>query len=192
MKRVRLIVLISLVVLVLLATYVLMNFMTIPRPEDILANVKTQFKVSSQVLKEGEQIPKKYTVEGYDASPPLNWSGIPSEAKSLVIIMYDPDAPSGIFYHWILYNISARVNSIDENVPKAPTTPYGFQGLNDYGNVGYGGPYPPKGSKHRYIFLVLALDKNLELKPGAHYSEVLKAVKGHVIAYAKLTCFYER
>jgi Raf kinase inhibitor-like YbhB/YbcL family protein len=192
MKRVYLIILISLVVLVSLATYVLVNFIITPRPEDILANVKNQFKVYSQVLKENELIPKKYTVEGYDISPPLKWSGIPSEAKSLVIVMYDPDAPSGIFYHWILYNISTKVNSIDENVSKTSITPYGFQGLNDYGNVGYGGPYPPKGSKHRYIFLVLALDKNLELKPGVHYSEVLKAIRGHVIAYAKLMCFYER
>ncbi|MGB9760164.1 MAG: YbhB/YbcL family Raf kinase inhibitor-like protein [Thermoproteota archaeon] len=192
MKRAHLVTLVLLLVLASLATYVFINFVITPKPEDIIANVKNQFKVFSQVLKENELIPKKYTVEGYDISPPLNWSGVPSETKSIAVIMYDPDAPSGIFYHWILYNVPAKVSSLSENVSKAPVTSYGLQGINDYGNVGYGGPYPPKGSKHRYVFLILALDKELELKPGAHYSEVLKAIKSHVIAYAKLTCFYER
>ena len=160
--------------------------------KEILAGVTKQFAVSSSVLKENELIPTKYTRDGDNLSPPLNWSGIPNETKSLAIIMYDPDAPSGVFYHWILYNIPKNINSIPEGIQKSPITPYGYQSINSYNTLGYDGPSPPKGSTHRYIFLVLALDTELALGPNAHYSEVLSSIKGHVIAYAKLTCLYRK
>jgi len=106
--------------------------------------------------------------------------------------MYVPDAPKGIFYHWILYNIPAEVTCLPEGVSAVDKTPYGLQGVNDYGQIGYGGPSPPPGSKHRYIFLLLALDTELNLKPGASIDEVLKACEGHVIAYAELLGYYGR
>ena len=106
--------------------------------------------------------------------------------------MYDPDAPRGIFYHWIMYNIPSTVTSLPEGIPNKSETPYGIQGINSYGHVGYGGPHPPSGSKHRYIFLLLALDTKLTLKPKAATSEVLKACMGHMIAHAKLMGYYAR
>jgi Raf kinase inhibitor-like YbhB/YbcL family protein len=160
--------------------------------KELLNGVTTKFFVSSLSLKENESIPTKYTRDGDNLSPPLNWSGIPNETKSLAIIMYDPDAPSGVFYHWVLYNIPKNIDSIPEGIQKSPITPYGYQGINSYNILGYDGPSPPKGSTHRYIFLVLALDTQLALGPNAYYSEVLSSIKGHVIAYAKLTCLYKR
>jgi Raf kinase inhibitor-like YbhB/YbcL family protein len=160
--------------------------------KELLGGVKTKFFVSSLSLKENELIPTKYTRDGDNFSPPLNWSSVPNETKSLAIIMYDPDAPLGIFYHWILYNIPKNINSIPEGIQKSPITPYGYQGINSYNTLGYDGPSPPKGSTHRYVFLILALDTELALGPNAYYSEVLSSIKGHVIAYAKLTCLYRR
>jgi Raf kinase inhibitor-like YbhB/YbcL family protein len=92
--------------------------------------------------------------------------------------MYDPDDPSGVFYHWILYNIPKNIDSIPEGIQKSSITPYGYQGINSYNTLGYDGPFPPKGSTHRYIFLVLALDKELDLGPNAYYSEVLNSLAG--------------
>jgi Raf kinase inhibitor-like YbhB/YbcL family protein len=158
--------------------------------EELLSGVKTKFFVSSLSLKENELIPTKYTRDGDNLSPPLNWSSVPNETKSLAIIMYDLDAPSGIFYHWIFYNIPKNINSIPEGIQKSPITPYGYQGINSYNTLGYDGPSPPTGSTHRYVFLILALDTELALGPNAYYSEVLSSIKGHVIAYAKLTCLY--
>jgi Raf kinase inhibitor-like YbhB/YbcL family protein len=160
--------------------------------EDVLPEATKQFAVSSSTLKENGLMPIKYTRDGDNLSPPLNWSGIPNETKSLVIIMYDPDAPSGVFYHWILYNIPKNINSIPEGIQKSPITPYGYQGINSYNTLGYDGPSPPKGSTHRYIFLVLALDTELALGPNAYYSQVLNSTKGHIIAYAELTCLYRK
>jgi len=160
--------------------------------EDILPKSTTQFVLSSSVLKENELMPTKYTRDGDNLSPPLNWSGIPNKAKSLVIIMYDPDAPSGVFYHWVFYNIPKNINSIPEGIQKSPITPYGYQGINSYNTLGYDGPFPPKGSTHRYIFLVLALDTELALGPNVYYSQVLNSTKGHIIAYAELTCLYRK
>jgi Raf kinase inhibitor-like YbhB/YbcL family protein len=160
--------------------------------KEILNGVTKQFAVSSSVLRENELMPIESTRDGNNISPPLNWSSVPNETKSLAIIMYDPDAPSGIFYHWILYNIPKNINSIPEGIQKSPITPYGYQGINSYNTLGYDGPSPPKGSTHRYVFLILALDTELALGPNAYYSEVLNSIKGHVIAYAKLTCLYRR
>jgi Raf kinase inhibitor-like YbhB/YbcL family protein len=160
--------------------------------KELLNGITTKFFVSSSSLKENELMPIKYTRDGDNLSPPLNWSSVPNETKSLAIIMYDPDAPSGVFYHWILYNIPKNVNSIPEGIQKSPITPYGYQGINSYNTLGYDGPYPSKGSTHRYVFLVLALDKELPLGPNVTYSEVINSIKGHVIAYAKLTCLYKR
>ena len=173
-------------------------YLTLPRrvevrtPEDLIVNVKQTFTLESPAFKYGEDIPTKYSLEGENLSPPLIWRNAPANTVSYVLIMYDPDAPRGIFYHWILYNIPSTITSLPEGVPGKGETSYGLQGVNDYGSIGYGGPYPPSGSKHRYIFLILALDTKLPLKPGAKIQEVLTACSGHVIAYAKLLGYYSR
>ena len=160
--------------------------------DDVIAGIKKTFTLSSTAFKDNGYIPRKYTCDGEDISPPLSWSGAPPETKSYVLIVYDPDAPKGTFYHWLLYNIPAELSSLPEGVPKDPETEYGLQGVNDFGTLGYGGPCPPTGSAHRYVFVLLALNTKLDLSPGATIDELLEAVSGHVIAYAKLTGIYGR
>ena len=161
-------------------------------PLVLVRGAKGSLRLASSAFSNGSMIPSKYSLEGEDLSPPLTWSGVPAEARSLVLIVFDPDAPRGTFYHWLLYNIPPSTTSLPEGVPKKGETPYGLQGRNDYGGIGYGGPYPPEGSRHRYVFLLMALDKELDLGPGASPSEVLKACEGHVIAYGLLVGYYER
>ena len=174
------------------AFYLLSSKPAIIDVEELIKGVEKKFSLESPSFKYGEDIPVKYTLDGENLSPPLSWSDAPPNTKSYVLIMYDPDAPKGIFYHWILYNIPAEVTSLPEGVPAVEKTSYGLQGVNDYGRIGYGGPSPPPGSKHRYIFLLLALDIELNLKPGTSIDEVLKACEGHVIAYAELLGYYGR
>ena len=145
-----------------------------------------RMKVTSSAFQEGRNMPSKFTCDGSDTSPPLQITGIPSESKSLVLIVDDPDAPSGLFTHWLVWNIPPQINLIAEgNAPK------GVQGANDFGKSGYRGPCPPPGT-HRYSFKIFALDRELELRPGAKRSEVDSAMKGHVVAQGELVGRYAR
>lgn len=149
--------------------------------------------IRSEAFENGSYIPEKYSLEGGNISPPLEWSNVPEGTMSFVLIVVDPDAPMGQFTHWILYNIPGETRSIPENIPKTlEVEGLGFQGYNDYGKVGYGGPHPPRGSTHRYIFRIYALDKKLDLKPGATLEEILREMEGHVIAYGELVGLYSR
>ncbi|MEM1983736.1 MAG: YbhB/YbcL family Raf kinase inhibitor-like protein [Candidatus Korarchaeum sp.] len=150
-----------------------------------------QFSLKS-VFENNGTIPRRYTCDGEDLSPPLSWQGGPKGAVSYVLIVDDPDAPVGVFTHWILYNIPASLNSLPEGVPKGKETSYGLQGRNDFGDYGYGGPCPPRGKPHRYFFKLYALDTMLELAPGARKSDVEKAMRGHVIGEAQLVGLYGR
>ena len=158
----------------------------------LISKVGRTFILLSTAFKDEEEIPRKYICDGEDLSPPLKWSGAPPETKSYVLIVYDPDAPKGIFYHWLLYNIPPDLTSLPEGVPKGGETPYGLQGINDFGALGYGGPCPPPGSTHHYVFILLALDTKLGIKAGATINDLLKALDGHVLAYAKLVGTYGR
>ena len=141
----------------------------------------------------GSKIPVEYTCDGEDISIPLRINDIPEDTKSLLIIMYDPDAPLGTFYHWILYNVPPDTLEIPEDIPKTPITDYGMQGRNDFGKIGYGGPCPPKGhGSHRYFFVVVALDIELDLPPGASLSDIVNAAKDHVLAYGEYMGVYNR
>ncbi|AIY89527.1 YbhB/YbcL family Raf kinase inhibitor-like protein [Geoglobus acetivorans] len=142
----------------------------------------------------GSEIPGKYTCDGMDVNPPIHIEGLESEVKSLAIIADDPDAPSGVFTHWIAWNIPVT-NEIPENIPKmgAVDRPVKMvQGVNDFGKLGYGGPCPPEGQKHRYFFRIYALDTLLDLNPGASREELEKAMKGHVIQYGEIYGVYAR
>ncbi|GBD04131.1 Putative lipoprotein LppC [bacterium HR19] len=152
-----------------------------------------KMEIKSSAFKNGERIPKKYTCEGEDFSPPLEWSGAPAGTKSFVIIVDDPDAPIGTFNHWVIYDIPSSYSSLKENLPKTPELQDKIkQGTNDFGRIGWGGPCPPKGhGTHRYFFKLMALSvESLGLKPGARKSEVIKAVEGKVLAEAQFygTC----
>ncbi|HTG51481.1 MAG TPA: YbhB/YbcL family Raf kinase inhibitor-like protein [Candidatus Tectomicrobia bacterium] len=146
----------------------------------------TAMKITSSAFHEGSNIPSKFTCDGSDASPPLQITGVPSEAKSLVLIADDPDAPSGLFTHWLVWNIPPQTSSIAEG-----SAPKGVHGANDFGKSGYGSPCPPSGT-HRYSFKIFALDSALELRSGAKRSQVDAAMKGHVIAQGELVGRYAR
>lgn len=149
-------------------------------------------KVTSQAFKNGEMIPKKYTGDGEEVSPPIEWSDIPDNTKSIALISDDPDAPAGTWVHWVIFNIPADLRGLPENVPHAPILDNGTrQGLDDSGNNGYGGPCPPSGT-HRYYFKVYALDSMLDLKPGIRKKDLLRAMEGHILVQGELMGKYKR
>ena len=149
--------------------------------------------VTSTAFKENDTIPKKYTCDAADISPDLQWSNIPSGAKSLALIADDPDAPAGTWVHWVLFNIPSNRTGLPEGVAKTPTIEgIGVQGKNDFGKVGYNGPCPPKGKPHRYFFKVYGLDILINLKSGATKADVEKAMRGHILAQGQLIGKYGR
>lgn len=149
--------------------------------------------VTSPEFKKAEYIPQKFTGEGDDISPPIEWGHIPEQAKSLAMVMDDPDAPSGNFTHWLIYNIPPGSNGLPEGVSPEDRLPDGsMQGRNSAGSSGYYGPYPPLGSRHRYNFSLYALDEKLDLKPGMSREQLLKAMDGHIIDQGRLTGIYAR
>ncbi len=148
--------------------------------------------IISSAFKAGEMIPKKYTCDGEDTSPQLSWTKVPSQARELVLICDDPDAPLGTWVHWVAYGIAPGMNGLPENVAKKDTTAGIKQGKNSFGKIGYGGPCPPKGPAHRYFFKLYAVDKATNLKPGATKDDVLKAVNGHILAQGELISRYGR
>jgi Raf kinase inhibitor-like YbhB/YbcL family protein len=145
-----------------------------------------KMKITSSAFQQGGKIPSKFSCDGANTNPPLQISDVPPEAKSLLLIVDDPDAPSGLFTHWAVWNISPHTTAIAEG-----STPKGVQGTNDFGKSGYGGPCPPSGA-HRYYFKIFALDWELDLPSSAKRSQLDTAMKGHVIAQGELMGRYSR
>jgi Raf kinase inhibitor-like YbhB/YbcL family protein len=158
---------------------------------------KLTILLRSDSFADGGDIPKAYTCDGKDTSPPLSWSGVPEGARSLALVVEDPDAPRGTWAHWVLFDLAPDVVELAGAVPSGETfAPKGGakaarQGKNDFGNLGYGGPCPPSGT-HRYVFRLYALDAELALAPGATREQVLRAMNGHVLAEGRLTGRYRR
>jgi hypothetical protein len=153
---------------------------------------RMEIKVTSTAFEAGDMIPKKYTCDDINVSPPLAFSGIPAGAKSVALICDDPDAPRGTWVHWVLYNLPASAKQLPEHVPAQATLPNGARhGRNDFGNLGYGGPCPPSGT-HRYFFKVYALNAELDLQPGATKAQFVRAMNGHVLAQGELVGKYKR
>jgi Raf kinase inhibitor-like YbhB/YbcL family protein len=150
-------------------------------------------ELTSMAFQPGATIPKQYTGDGADQSPPLRWSEPPKGTQSLALICDDPDAPRGTWVHWILFNLPAQTRELGEGVPTIETLGTGTkQGKNDFGQIGYGGPAPPKGKPHRYFFKLYALDVTLDLPPGATKTQLTDAMKGHVLAEGQLVGNYGR
>jgi len=152
--------------------------------------------IKSESFRHNEMIPARYTCDGRDISPPLEWSGIPAEAESLALIVDDPDAPDPAapkmtWVHWVLYNIPPDAQGLAEDIPAASLPPGTEEGINDWGRKGYGGPCPPIG-KHRYFFKLYALDTVLADLQEPSKADVEKAFKGHILAQAELVCTYRR
>ncbi len=149
-------------------------------------------KVRSKAFTEGGMIPKRYTCDGEDISPPLEWEGIPEGTKSIALISDDPDAPMGTWVHWVMFNIPPDSRGLEEGVPPVRVLRNGArQGINDFRRIGYGGPCPPRGT-HRYYFKVYALDKVLDLEPGITKARLLRAMEGHIIDKGELMGRYGR
>src|SRR5438094_9797831 len=138
-------------------------------------------KLTSRAFGHNEKIPVRYSRRGDNVSPPLAWTQVPAGAKSLALIVDDPDAPSGVFVHWLVYGIPPGTTQFDEgSIPKSL-----HQGRNGFGDIGYGGPQPPSRT-HRYFFHLYALDREIELPPGASRQELEVAMRGHILEEAQL------
>ena len=173
------------ILLVLLATLLL----TATGKEAVMA-----MEIRSTAFEDGDKIPSRYTCQGEDISPPLSWSGIPAETKSLVLIVDDPDAPDPkapktTWVHWVLYNLPADGSGLAEAVKVLP--PDTLQGLNDWGRTGYGGPCPPIG-RHRYFHKLYALDTLLEDLGQPTKADLERAIAGHILTQEKLMGTYQK
>lgn len=143
--------------------------------------------ISSPAFQHNGNIPAKYTCDGSDINPALMIENAPEKARSLVLIVDDPDAPMGTWVHWVVWNIDPKIKEIRENsIPGGAS-----QGLNDFRKLDYGGPCPPSGT-HRYFFKLYALDTLLNLPAKAKKADVEKAMKGHVLVEAQIIGLYKR
>lgn len=148
-------------------------------------------QLTSRAFKNEGTIPDKYSKQGGNISPPLAWTGVPEDTRSLVLIVDDPDAPSGLFDHWLVYGITPETTALDENVSANPELTNGArQGQNGFGDVGYGGPQPPSGT-HRYFFHLYALDTDSDMPAGLTRQELDGAIHGHIIEEAQLMGRYQ-
>jgi Raf kinase inhibitor-like YbhB/YbcL family protein len=150
-------------------------------------------ELTSTAFQQGATIPIQHTGDGADRSPALAWAAPPAGTKSLSLICDDPDAPSGTWVHWILFNLPGQTRSLEEGVPTTEALANGAkQGKNDFGSIGYEGPAPPPGKPHRYFFKLYALDVVVNLPAGATKAQLTEAMKGHIVAEGKLMGTYGR
>lgn len=145
-------------------------------------------KISSPAFQHREVVPQKYTCDGENINPPLAFEDVPEDAQTLVLIMDDPDAPVGVWDHWLVYNIDPQTTDVEEDsVPDGA-----LEGKNDFKKNSYGGPCPPTGPAHRYTFSLYALDTKIDLPEGATKSELEMTMETHIIAKAQLIGLYQR
>lgn len=151
-------------------------------------------ELTSSAFQQGGQVPRRYTCDGENISPPLAWSGAPEETKEFLLVCNDPDAPSGVFHHWALYNIPASWSQLDEGYgPESPIKGM-HQAINDFGKPGYGGPCPPKGhGEHHYHFRLSALSSPIaSVRPEITCVEVAALARPYVIEFVELIGIYGR
>jgi Raf kinase inhibitor-like YbhB/YbcL family protein len=141
-------------------------------------------KVRSAAFNNGGQIPSKYTCEGENINPPIEISSVPGNTRSIALIVEDPDAPRGVYDHWIVWNIPPNEKIRENSRP-------GISGKNSFGNTGYGGPCPPSGS-HRYFFKAYALDKELDIEAGSDKKRLNEAMKDHILSSGELMGLYQK
>lgn len=151
-----------------------------------------EIKLTSTAFPDGGMIPTKYTCDGANVSPPLEWSGAAQGTNSLALICDDPDAPGKTWVHWVVFDLPESRTSLPENVPPQETIAGGArQGMNDFKKIGYGGPCPPSGT-HRYYFKLYALDTELNLASRTTKDQLLQAMKDHILAQGELMGRYKR
>jgi Raf kinase inhibitor-like YbhB/YbcL family protein len=154
---------------------------------------RRKMDLASSAFKDGQSIPSQYTCDDKNISPPLTWKGAPANTQSFLLMMDDPDGPTGVWTHWLLFNLPASVTELPENFSNTSSTiAEAKQGVNDFKNPGYGGPCPPAGKSHRYFFKLFALDITLQLPPGASRKDVEAAITKHVLSAGQLMGTYQR
>lgn len=159
----------------------------------LLGDNASAFQIESSAFKPQEKIPREYTCEGENLSPPLRWTGPPEGTKSFALIADDPDAPIGTWVHWVVYNIPSETLEFGAGIPKDQALSDGTQqGMTDFRKVGYSGPCPPPGPGHHYSFKVYALNAMLNPSTGLTKVDFLVAAHGHILAQAELVGLYER
>lgn len=174
------------IVLIIFGLFILFKQINKKEAENINIKIKLM-KIESSAFKNNEYIPSKYTCDGENINPPLKISGIPQNTQSLVLIVDDPDSPTGTWVHWTVFNIDPKIQEISENsVPEGAV-----EGITDFGSIGYGGPCPHSGT-HRYFFKLYALDAKLDLLAGSSKKEIEKAMEGHILDKAELIGLYSR
>jgi Raf kinase inhibitor-like YbhB/YbcL family protein len=157
------------------------------------AGLASAWEIRSPAFPAGGMIPVRFTCDGPDVSPRLQWTEPPVGTKGFALIVDDPDAPGGLWVHWVLYGMSRAVLSLPEGILAHETIPgLGIQGLNDFRKLGYGGPCPPPGPAHRYVFHLYGLDGGPVLPPGKTRAEVLRAIEGHVVGQTEFLGRYQR
>lgn len=172
---------------VLILYFVLWQMIKPKSSENFSQKIKEGDMKLTSVFVHGEKIPSIYTCDGEDFSPELRIADVPEGTKSLALIADDPDAPVGLFVHWVVYNIPVSAKAFSSK-----TMPEGaVEGMTNFGRVGYGGPCPPNGS-HRYFFKMYALDKTMDLAPGATKLQLERAMDGHILEKAELMGVYSR
>lgn len=179
---------------VLTICFVAGGFEAVQAKDQINVKIKggETMEIKSTSFNHEDMIPAKYTCDGQNISPPLAWSGAPEKTKSYALICDDPDAPVGLWVHWVIFDIPATVNSLPEKVSRQEEIAgLGRNGKNTSGHWGYDGPCPPGGT-HRYYFKLYALDTMLNMEAGLTKDDLLKAIKGHILAEAQLMGRYKR
>jgi len=150
-------------------------------------------EVTSAAFADGGQIPVNHTCDGADISPPLAWGQVPAGTAGLAILVTDPDAPGGNFFHWVVYSIPPGTRSIPAGAVERAGLPGGsIQGVNDFGRQGYGGPCPPKGKPHHYHFTVYALDSAVSPAGTRDGRMLARAMEGHILARGEIAGIYQR
>jgi Raf kinase inhibitor-like YbhB/YbcL family protein len=149
--------------------------------------VDMTIQITSTAFSLGGKIPRIYTCDDQNVSPPLAWTGVPTNTVSLALIMDDPDAPSGTWVHWVLYNLPPATSSLEQGKNGG-----GTDGKNDFNKIGYGGPCPPRGSNHQYFIKIYALDSKPNLKTGATKAQLENAMRGHILAQGQMMGKYGR
>jgi Raf kinase inhibitor-like YbhB/YbcL family protein len=151
------------------------------------------FTIETSAFENGATIPKQYTCDGDDISPPLTWNGAPEGTKSFALICDDPDAPMGTWVHWVLWGLPPDTMGLLEDVPTDSALPGGTkQGLNSWPHAGYGGPCPPPGKPHRYYFKLYALDTVLTLPAETNKAQLMEAMKNHILSETQIMGTYGR
>lgn len=149
--------------------------------------------ITSLAFQNGATMPRQYTADGANISPPLAWSALPTNTRSLALILDDPDAPMGTWIHWVVYNISPQTSQLEADVPAQRILASGVkQGINSFHRIGYGGPAPPPGKPHRYFFRLYALDMVPKAEPGLSAQQIVEIMTGHILAEAQYVGIYGR